>query len=455
MSAGKIPDLIRHDALIQEVIKHRGNRRLFLVGGTVRDALLNITPVDYDFLVSGSGITFARGLARRLKATFVLLSEKDDEARVIKDGVIRDFVGFGKKDVLDDLRRRDFTINSMAIDCVTGEFIDPHHGREDINKGLIRLTSPDSLSIDPLRVLRGFRFVLDLDFDLSADFFPAARDIDLSGTAAERIGGEIIRITAAPRSFKVILKMNSIGLFKLIFPEAAKIIEDDQLWTHSLGTYEALENLVRGGFFSKFEPYFSNYFRDPHKVALLKLSGLFHDIAKPDTIIVKKGEIHFYGHDTKGARTAQVLGRKRLKLSKPETSILHRLVKEHMRLHLLATGGELTDRALRRFFRDLGDEWLAAMMIAWADGYATAGYTRHLEGVFMRMFELKRADDARPTAERLVNGHDLIAMGLEPGPPFKIILQEIYDQQIEGKITTKEEGLVLAQQLAEKIRDGA
>ncbi len=184
------------------------------------------------------------------------------------------------------------------------------------------------------------------------------------------------------------------------------------------------------------------------------MAGLLHDIAKPDTIMVKRGEVHFYGHDTKGARIVQTLARKRLKLSKPEIMILVKLVKEHMRLHLLATSRDLTDRAIRRFFRDLGDEWLSAMMVAWADGYATAGWTRHLEKVFVRMIELKRSDDAKPTAERLVNGHDLIAMGFEPGPPFKVILQEIYDQQLEGKITSKEEGLILARQLAEKLRDG-
>jgi tRNA nucleotidyltransferase/poly(A) polymerase len=147
----------------------------------------------------------------------------------------------------------------------------------------------------------------------------------------------------------------------------------------------------------------------------------------------------------------QVLGYERLKLSRNDVTLIRKLVKEHMRLHLLATSKELTDRAIRRFFRDLSDDWFGAMMIAWADGYATAGWTKHLETVFARMANLKRADDAKPKVERLVNGYDLIALGLTPGPKFKVILQELLDLQLEGKISTKEEGLKLVPQLDQKL----
>ena len=91
------------------------------------------------------------------------------------------------------------------------------------------------------------------------------------------------------------------------------------------------------------------------------------------------------------------------------------------------------------------------MMIAWADGYATAGWTRHLEEVFMRMIALKRKDDAEPKVERLINGYDLIALGLEPGPKFKIILQELFDLQLEGKIKNKEEGLKIALEIEKRL----
>jgi poly(A) polymerase len=146
------------------------------------------------------------------------------------------------------------------------------------------------------------------------------------------------------------------------------------------------------------------------------------------------------------------IANRRLRLSKHDTDVLKKLVKEHMRLHLLATNPDLTDRAIRRFFRHLEDDWFGAMMIAWADGYATGGKTRHLEKAFMRMIELYRADRAKPKVERLVNGYDLIALGMKPGPIFKLILQELLDLQIEGKFTEKDAALREAVEIAKKFQ---
>jgi poly(A) polymerase len=337
------------------------------------------------------------------------------------------------------------------MNCVTGEFHDVCDGLKDIRKGIIRPVRGESLSDDPLRVLRGFRFALELQFKLSRDFFSHARSVILDRVAAERIGYEILRIFAVPNSYPMIQRMNDLGLFLQIFPEAEKIISDAYLWSHSLGTYEALEALMQESFFTGFEPEYAGYFASSRRVALVKLAGLFHDVAKPDTFLLKEGEVHFYGHDVKGARIVQTLGYKRLKLSRQEVGIIKKLVKEHMRLHLLATSKELTDRAIRRFFRDLGDDWLGAMMIAWADGFATAGWTQHLESMFNRMIELKREDDAKPRIERLVTGHDLIDMGLVPGPKFRVILQELYDLQVEGKLMDKNKGLEIARTIYDRL----
>jgi poly(A) polymerase len=442
---------ITENQYIQMVKRLKGRRRLYVVGGTVRDIILGLGPADYDFAVSGSGISFARSFSRKINAAFVLLSKPDDEARVVKDDIIYDFIGIGKQNIMADLKRRDFTINSMAMNCDTLEFYDPFDGLKDLEKKILRLTTSKSLQEDPLRVLRGFRLSLELRFSLYKEFFKYAAQVNLKKTAAERIGIELLRIMAAGDSFESVLRMNTLGLFLKMLPEAKKIIEDDYLWTHSLGTYEAVESLMGKKFFKDFEPEFSVYFAQSGRIPLVKLAALFHDIAKPDTMLVKNGEVHFYGHDTKGSRIVRNLCCKRLKMSRSDASTVSKLVKEHMRLHLLATNSELTDRAIRRFFRDLGEDWLGAMMIAWADGYATAGWTKHLEQVFKRMISLKRADDAKPKVERLVNGHDLIALGLEPGPKFKLILQELLDLQLEEKITSKDEGLAIAMEINKRL----
>jgi poly(A) polymerase len=449
----RITDYVRTNQHIQEIYGLRGDREIYLVGGTIRDIMMGNEPQDFDFSVSGSGIEFARSVSRKMRGALVVLDEEEDEARVVRDDVVYDFIGLDAGGVVADLQRRDFTVNAMAVNLQTGEFLDPYDGKKDVKRGIIRPTTAQSLIDDPLRILRGFRFALELDFNLHKDFTKLAKNISLADTAAERIGYEIVRIASAPHSFPIILKINQLGLLKQLFPEAVKLIEDFDLWDHSLGTYGAVERLIERGFFRDLEPEYSQYFARPNRVALCKLAGLFHDVAKPDTFLIKQGEVHFYGHDTMGAKMVEKIGHRRLRFSKHDTEILKKLVKEHMRLHLLATNPDLTDRAIRRFFRHLEEDWFGAMMIAWADGYATGGKTRHLEKAFIRMIELYRADNAKPKVERLVNGHDLIDLGMTPGPLFKIILQELLDLQLEGKVTGKDDALKQAVEIAERLRD--
>ncbi|MEO0184350.1 MAG: HD domain-containing protein [candidate division WOR-3 bacterium] len=443
---------IRDDEHIKQIATLTRRQKLYLVGGTIRDILLGIQPNDYDFAVAGSGIRFGRRVAKVIKGAFVLLSKEDDEARVVKENIIYDFIGY-EQTIMKDLLRRDFTINAMAVDLDSFDFFDPLNGIKDLKNKTIRLTTENSLKDDPLRVLRAFRFALELNFKIDKEFYKWAKSVSLKKIAGERIGYEFIRIISASNSYETILKMNDLELFQQIFPEAKKIIEDGFLWGHSLSTYNALEELMQRGFFKNIEPEFSNYFAVSKRKALLKLAGLLHDVAKPDTFLLKEGDVHFYGHDTKGAKIVETIGYNRLKLSRNDIQVIKKLVKEHMRPHLLSTNDELTDRAIRRFFRDLGEDYFGAMMLAWADGYATGGRTKHLEEKFLRMIDLKRADEAKPKVERLVNGYDLIALGLKPGPVFKIILQELLDMQLEGKFTTKEQGLKLAKEIYEKNKN--
>ncbi|MDH4210631.1 MAG: HD domain-containing protein [candidate division WOR-3 bacterium] len=447
----KLAEYIRRDAHIQNIAGLRGERDLYIVGGTIRDILLDVQPKDYDFSVEGSGIEFARHVARRIDGALVVLDEKADEARVVIDNIIYDFIGLDQGGVVPDLLRRDFTINAMAVNVETLDLIDPCHGSRDLKKRVIRPASADALIADPLRILRGFRFALQLNFNLHRDFNKFAKNISLQEVAAERVGEELLRIMSAPNSFEIILKINQLGIFKQVFQEAQKLIEDFDLWNHSLNTYGAAENLIEHGFFTKLEPEYTSYFAETNRVALCKLAGLFHDVAKPDTFLIKEGEIHFYGHDSIGAKMIEKIAHRRLRFSRHDTDVLKKLVKEHMRLHLLATNPDLTDRAIRRFFRHLGVDWFGAMIIAWADGYATGGRTGHLERAFLRMVELYRADSAKPKVERLVNGYDLIALGMKPGPSFKLILQELLDMQLEGSIEEKAEALEQAKKIAKKI----
>ncbi len=460
--------------LKDRLVRRRNGRRLWLVGGAIRDWLLSRGSADFDFAVSGSGLEFATDFARAARGALVVLSEADDEARVVVAGLTLDFNGIGTGTIETDLGRRDFTINAVAAELTEtglGPFVDPHGGRADIASRVVRPVSERSLAGDPLRLLRAFRFGLELGFNVDRSVLEQGRRVSLASVAAERIGAELLRIMECPGSYPVVRTLYELGRLVEILPELGPVLDDDLLREHSFRTYQKIEEIiVNPGFFARFEPEWRQYFDEhrtaaaenggpegteaspaepkpapagvPYRRALLKLAGLLHDIAKPETrFVTTDGEMHFYGHDSIGAKVVGRVGRQRLRLARAQTAMLQALTQEHMRLHLLATAPDLSERAIRRYFRDLGAEAFGLMILCCADGWATAGRTGHLEQTITRMLEQKRAEDAVVRVERLVNGNDLIALGLPPGPAFKVILQELEDLQIEGRIKTKEEGL--------------
>jgi tRNA nucleotidyltransferase/poly(A) polymerase len=336
----------------------------------------------------------------------------------------------------------------------TGELLDLFGGRKSIKEKRIRLVSDRALTSDPLRLLRAIRFALELGFEIEPEVFDQARLLSLAGTAAERIGYELLRIVNCDRSFPYIARLYELGLLHQILPEAKPLLDYKDVMQHSLGTYQKLEEMIHGAsYFTRYEPEFKTYFgQDPQSAGLLKLVGLLHDIGKPETEFTnEKDEVHFYGHDALGGRYIRTIGLERLRLSRDRARAMKILVDQHMRLHLLATGPELTDRAIRRFLRNLGPHWFGLMMVTFADGFATAGHTLHLEEMFQRIIALKREYDAKIKVKRLVTGDDLIASGMTPGPAFKKILAELEELQVEGKIVSKEQGLEYVQTNLERL----
>ena len=458
--------------IYERLVAEARGRRIYLVGGSVRDALMGRPATDFDFAVSGSGLEFARAFAARVRGALVILSEPDDEARVVCRDLTFDFNGFADRTIESDIMRRDFTINALAVELTggtPGELLDMVDGRRAIERRLIRPVSDTALASAPLRLLRGLRIALELGFRIDESVFEQGHAISLAATAAERIGAEFLRIIESPDSYPLIRRLFDIGRLSEILPEFGPVFADPQLREHSFKTYYKIEEIIgQPGFFGRIEPEWASYFdrwgieepRDvpepatdgreseivasplPYRRGLLKLAGLLHDIAKPQTRFTNTdGEVHFYGHDSLGARVVSRLGRDRLRLSRAQTEMLSTLTAEHMRLHLLATADDLSDRAIRRYWRDLGPEAFGLMILCVADGWATAGRIGHLEDTITRMVAQKRAEDAKSRIARYVTGDDLIALGMQPGPAFKVILQELEDLQIEGHINSKEDGL--------------
>jgi poly(A) polymerase len=412
----------------------------YLVGGTIRDILLDKEPIDFDFAVKGKGIEVAKIFEKEIKGKFILLSAEDDEARVVAYKTTFDFKGFDKKTIIDDLAERDFTINAIAFSLKEKKIIDPFRGLKDLKNKKLRLTNDSVLAKDPLRILRAIRFACQLGFKIDKKIFDIAQNISLINVAKERINYELFQILAADNTYPYIKKLYHLGILFQIFP--LDIFKEKELAEHSLKTYKKIEEIITNKeFFGQFEKEWDEYFSLAHSKEILKLAGLFHDVGKP---LTKKenenGEVHFYGHEAVGAKIVKNL-LKNLRFPNDDIRRLTKLIFSHMRLHLLASAPILTDRAIRRYFRDLESEAFGLMILTYADGYATAGYTKHLERAIKRMIELKRKEEAEKKKVRLINGYDLINLGLKPGPIFKKILQEVEDLYLEGKVKNREEAL--------------
>ncbi|TET45626.1 CCA tRNA nucleotidyltransferase [candidate division TA06 bacterium] len=453
------------------VLEAAEKKRVYLVGGPIRDFFLKREYNDIDLAVEGDAVGVARKFASKVKGRFIPLDAELDESRVVAGDYTYDFTGFPKGCLLPDLERRDFTINSVAVDLrelLEGEgvVIDPFGGLSDLGKKVLRATSKNSFREDPLRVLRAFRFAAELGFEIEKTTLKAAtrERVLLKGVAAERISYEVMLIFSQVNSYGSLSLMAEASVLCTVFPqlEPTKGVAQNKLhpldvFDHSLRTYQEMENVVNHLSSTPFAPFtgiVNEYLYSlPNKSALLKMAGLLHDIAKPETL--QPGEdqrLHFYGHDRTGAEKIEEFALKGLRMSKKEAKTLFVLIKNHMWPHLLAGQDEVTERAIRKFFRQLGDEAIGVLVLAWADSLASVGPEKSsqplsttIDGILH--FYTERKEEVVPPP--LITGKDLIGiLGLTPGPIFGKILKEVENERDEGKVQTKTDAIETARRIA-------
>jgi poly(A) polymerase len=467
---------------------------LYLVGGWVRDELLGINsvkaefsslgkPINVDIAICKDALDVSRKLAAHLKGTYVCLDEKLGSARVVvksSDVTVEiDISDFRAKTIEEDLRLRDFTINAIALPLEaycneTGfkdSLIDPLRGTQDLKERIIRACFEGTFLDDPIRILRAFRFALSLSFSLDERLKPLMGEAlgGLGDVSGERIRDELFAMFHTDNSNLALKELDSIGVLGLLFPELTPARGMDQGGYHHLDVLgHELETVFQADRFLGDLSEFSQIFREPisaycqeclvegrSRKALIKLAGLLHDIGKPATKRVEKdGDIWFIGHDQFGATLIERIAN-RLKLSTRESQLLEKLVLYHLRPGHLSREVELTRRAVFRFFRDLGDDGPACLLLWWADRMATRGpasKVNQIDQQRLRLEELFHAYFFKPEEvvhpPRLIDGNDLMKIfKVKPGPVIGKILKFIEEAQAEGKVSNIEEALGLAKQL--------
>ncbi|MBE0582714.1 MAG: CCA tRNA nucleotidyltransferase, partial [Desulfofustis sp.] len=298
--AGCYPDGLL--GLLPAIARQHG-QHVYLVGGAVRDWLRGAGGAlrDLDVAVERDAAGFLRRMARHLgQGTVVELGEPaDDTCRLVLPDLIVDATGFrdGATDIEQDLVKRDFTINALAIDLTAMDedgralLIDPLGGRRDVSDGVVR-SCPGAFIADPLRMLRAVRFAAEFDFIIETGTLAAITGVAhlITDSAAERISSECERIMATPRAAPAFATLASCGVLAQVAPELMLGDGVDQpachhldVLSHNLETLRCLERIIAdpGNLFPESSAALVDYLVEPFRRTLLKWAALFHDVGKP------------------------------------------------------------------------------------------------------------------------------------------------------------------------------
>ncbi|UCE83391.1 MAG: HD domain-containing protein [Deltaproteobacteria bacterium] len=464
------------------------SHHLYLVGGFIRDLFMGRVGKDIDF-VTPRASELAASLAENTGCHTVLFDRKFGTIRLIPvtapEGEFDriDLAPLRGSSIEEDLSLRDFTINALALDISAWQggviaFIDPLGGLRDLSAGRLRACTHQSLTDDPLRILRAYRLVSTYGLALE----PKTREWIVEGrrgldeVAVERIRDELVLILSASNSAAILRMLDADHLLELVLPEYEPMrdlrqndFHHQDVWQHSLSALEALET-----FLSRPQELLGNHTDealavlnqkiagDRTRQSLLKLAVLLHDIGKPACRTVDKdGFIHFYDHERVGARLAGAVC-SRLCFSNKEIHFVSQLVRQHMRAIHLFNLGRPSRRALARFF-GLGPSLFWPLLLLFASDYRATRGPRSLGGD-MRPLQQRMGEwlefyhhqlKPREVKPPLVSGHDLMDyLHLAPGPTVGKLLQALAELQWEGRITTRQEALHQAAQLLKEWGSG-
>lgn len=428
--------------LFTEVSKEL-NVDVYIVGGFVRDLFLNREKNELDFLVVGDGPKFAKEIASKFNIEDITIFKNFGTAHFKYQNYDFEFVGARKESYKrnsrnpkveigtldDDLDRRDFTINSLAISLNKnsyGELIDKFNGLEDIKNKIIKtpLDPEKTFDDDPLRIMRAFRFASQLNFEVEEKTFLAASKMAerLKIVSQERITDEFLKILASPKPSIGLNLLFKSGVLKVIFPEVDNLagVEQRKDYHHKDVFYHTLivvDNIAKVS---------DNIW--------LRFAALMHDIAKPATKRFVDGiGWTFHGHDDLGAKMMKPIFEK-LKLPLSKLEYVEKLVRLHLR-PIALVDEQVTDSAIRRLIVAAGDDLEDLITLCRADitsknPVKVSKYLENYEKVMQKVRDVKERDQLR-AFQSPVRGDEI--MRICNIPPSKLV----------GKIKTAIEEAIL------------
>lgn len=419
--------------IIQNIELH--NEEAFLVGGCVRDFLMNKLPKDYDICTSAAPEK-TKKIFEELNCKVILTGIQHGTVTVVVNKenfeittyrVDGDYLNGRKpetvsftKSIYEDLKRRDLTINAIAYSPKKG-FIDPHHGEADIKNKLIKAVGDPlkRFEEDALRMLRAIRFVAQLDFNLTLNTKEAIliKKENLRKVSKERITEELNKILLSKNPAKGLKLLNELEMLDYVIPELKPCVNfeqynphhDKDVFNHIL---EVIENIDT---------------KSKSDLLILRLAALFHDIGKPSTFTISEIDNigHFYGHELKSYDLCLDI-MKRMKYDNKTIKTVSLIVKNHMRQL------NLKKKSLKRFINSVGPEntnYIFNFMIA--DKKRDQEKVNLIKKIRVLCDEIKDSNEAFSKKDLKIDGADIISLGIDKGPLVGKILNELLEKVID------------------------
>ncbi len=415
----------------------------FLVGGALRNYYAHLEPSDFDFATDASPDEviniFNNVIPTGIKHGTVTVIFKGEHYEVTTFRIESDYSNARHPDsivysssIYDDLKRRDFTINALALNMDNGELIDPHNGLDDIKYRIIRaIGNPvDRFNEDGLRLMRACRFTSQLNFSLENETLAAMTVCrqNILKVSMERIRDEIIRILKTDKPSIAFKIMEATGILKLILPEFINCRNIEQKGYHK---FDVLDHL-----------YYSCDGADKNNL-VIRLSALLHDLGKPESSgIDKSGISTFYNHESISAALCEKVLR-RLKFSNEIIKKTCHLIKHHMFNYT----SDWSDSAVRRFISRVGVEYIDDLFkLRMADQYGMQNRKIVPRQLFLfseRINRLLENEDTFSIRDLDINGSILqVKLNLERGPIIGTILNELLEAVLDDPSLNKQEKLL-------------
>ena len=418
---------------IAKTLKDKGFTAYF-AGGCVRDHLMGQKPQDFDIATTAKPEEVEKifrktiPVGKQFGVMIVVEEEIPFEVATFRceggyqDGRHPTHVSFTQPE--EDAKRRDFTVNGMFYDPFAQKVIDFVGGIEDLPKRVIRAIGDPAARFkeDKLRLLRAVRFASTLGFEIEKKTWEALckKASDIHAVSPERIREEIVKIFTRPGAARGFVLLSESGLMKEILPEveAMRGVKQPENFHPEGDVYQHTRLLLE-------------HLRPPVST-VLAFSALFHDIGKPKTSAIRKGRLTFYEHSEEGVKIARDIMR-RLRFSNEEIEGVSECVANHMKFMDVQKmrAGKLKQFISRPHFAE-------EMELHRVDCTASHGM---LDNLTFLESKLKEYENEELKPKPLVNGNDLIGLGMKPGPAMKPVLEEAFVLQLEGRFKNREDAL--------------